>query len=271
MLKFLKTRKLSVVLLAVIVLLIFLHYVGILKPIENLAIRMLAPVQYRVYSLGSNFNGFYSNFVTSRNLFEENKRLEEELKELTIADVQLRTQFEEIKAMASQRDFLESSGFQAVIARVIGKNPEPSRQVIILNKGSKDGIKVDFPLITDEGIIVGKISQIKSNSAEAVLINDSASRIAALVQNENNSQGIVMGEHGLSLKLELISQNEAIKEGDIVVTSGLEPAIPKGLIIGKISQVLTEPNSFFQTASIRPLVKIDNLTVVSVLIGPEDD
>ena len=91
------------------------------------------------------------------------------------------------------------------------------------------------------------------------------------MENETKSQGVVIGEHGLSLKMELIGQNEVVKEGETVVTSGLEPTIPRGLVIGKISRVLAEPNSFFQTAFIQSLVKVDSLVVVSVLKSVNDD
>ena len=104
-----------------------------------------------------------------------------------------------------------------------------------------------------------------------LLIYDSYSRMAALIQNESQSKGIVMGEHGLSLKMELIPKNELIKENDIVVTSGLEQNIPQGLVIGKISRFLNEPNDFFQTAWLQSPIKVDNLIFVSVLISPAYD
>ncbi len=271
MFKFLRSARLSAILLAVVVLLIFLHYAGVVKPIENLVARMLAPIQQQVYLLGTKFNSLYSNIYIGRDLVAENKRLTDENKGLLINNSQLKTQLQEVKEEKLQQDFLASTGLQAITARVIGKNPQPSLQAIILNKGSRDGVKVDFPLITADGVIIGKISQVKTNSSEAILVNDSRSRIASLVQNENNSKGVVVGEHGLSLKIELIPQNEKVQVGDIVVTSGLEPTIPRGLVVGKINRVTSEPNSFFQTAWLQSLTSINDLITVSILITPDYD
>ncbi|MFA6254520.1 MAG: rod shape-determining protein MreC [Patescibacteria group bacterium] len=271
MFKFLRQSRLSLILLAVAVLLIFLHYSGVVRPIENLAIKVFSPVQSRVYSLGVKINNIYSNLSVNKDLAGENRRLNEEVNQLTVANSQLKTQLQEFQEFKVQQDFVASAGLGAIAAKVIGKNLEPNSQSIILNKGSDDGIRVDFPLITADGVIVGKISRVKASSAEAILINDSRSRIAVLVQNEANSQGVVVGEHGLSLRIELIPPNDLIKEDDMVVTSGLEPTIPRGLVVGKISRILSEPNSFFQTAAIRPQVKIDSLTVVTVLISPDYD
>jgi rod shape-determining protein MreC len=271
MFKFLKSSRPPLILLAVVVLLIFLHYIGLIKPIENLAVRILAPIQHRIYAWGADFNSLYASLSVSRDLVEVNKELEAEIESLTVANAQLKILLTESQALSDQTDFLTAAGFEAVQAKVIGKNPEPNLQAIILNKGLVDGIRVDLPLVVAEGIMVGKISKVKANSSEAILINDSRSRIAAMVQNETESKGVIVGEHSLSLKMELIPQNEEVKADDVVVTSGLEPTIPRGLVIGKISRVQTEPNSFWQTAWLQSLVKIDNLTIVSILTSPQYD
>ncbi len=267
MLKFLRTRPLALVLLAVTVLLIFLHLVGILKPVEGLVFRIFSPLQHRIYAWGSGFNNIYSSLTSRGNLVEENSRLQTQVATLAAANAQLKVKLEESGQLEVQRNFLESLGIKAIAARVIGKNPEANWQSIILDKGEKDGIKVGMPLIVGEGIMVGKIFSVNANNSQAILINDARSRVAAIIQTATNSQGVVVGEHGLSLKMELIPQNEVIREGDLVITSGLEPSITRGLVIGKISRIESESNNLFQTAYIQSLVKIDNLTVVSILIN----
>lgn len=271
MFKFLRSFRLSVTLLAVVALLIFLHYSSILKPVENLLIRIFSPLQMLVYSVGVKFNGFYTDLPEGQNLIEANRQLKDEVDRLIAENARLRILAEENKAISSLTDFLAQANMRGVTARVIGKNPEAKFQALILDKGSKDGIKVDMPLVIADGILVGKIIKVRSNSAEAILVNDPRSRLAAMVENETESKGVLIGEYGLSLRMELIPQNETVKENDVVVTSGLEPTIPRGLVVGKVTRVLTEPNNFFQTAWIRPLVKIDNLTVVLVLTSSVHD
>jgi len=265
MFKFFSKSRLSVTLLAVVILLIFLHYVGILRPIENVVIRILTPVQQRVYGVGVKINSFYSNFFINKELVNSYQDLELEIINLKVENSQLKTAIANYTDRSALEDYLTSTGFEGVTAKIIGKNPEPSRQAIILNRGSRNGVTVDSPLVTEAGIIVGKISTVKGNSSEAILVNDSGSRIAAVVQNETSSKGVVIGEHGLSLKMELLPQEDEIKVGDIIVSSGLEPSIPQGLIIGEVSQVLTEPNSLFQTARIKSLIQIDRITQVIIL------
>lgn len=271
MLKFLKSSRLAFTLLAVVVLLIFLHYIRLLVPIENLVIRIFSPIQHGVYSVGISINNFYDLLLAPDDSTEPDPKLEQELQRLLVENAQLKIQLEQSQAEAVQGDFLASLGFDAVVAKVIGRTPEPNFKSIILNKGSRDGIKVGLPLIIADGIIVGKINKVKANSSEAVLINDSRSRLAAEIQNETKTKGVVVGEHGLSLQMELIPQNEIISDGDVVLTSGVEPTIPRGLVIGQVSQVTTEANSLFQTVRLKSLVKINDLIVVSVLTSPNYD
>ncbi len=266
-----KIKKLSFILLAVLVLLIFLHHFGILQPIENLIVDVVSPIQQGTYFVGSKINNTYGNFSTKTDLIASNKDLEKEVKRLIVENSQLRMQIQEFEEMNLQAEFLDSQRFQAIIAKVIGRNPQPGRQAIILDKGSRHGIKKDMPVITANGIMVGKIIESFGNISHAVLVNDPHSQIAAMVENEHQSKGVVTGEHGIGLRMELILQNEIVNENDVVITSGLEFSIPKGLVIGKINRVLNEPNNFFQVALIQSLAKIDGLTMVSVLINRDYD
>jgi len=266
-----KNAKLSLLLLVVVVLLIFLHTVGILKPIENLAVRIFSPIQRGVYALGISINNLYLTVSGSNEPLRVHQEQEKEIQELIVANARLKVQLEESQDLLDQQYFLEDFQFKSISARVIGQNPEPVIQAIILDKGSRHGVAIDMPLITSEGIMVGKIFTVKANSSEAILINDSLSEISALIQNEAQTQGVVIGEHGLSLNMGLIPQNEEIVIDDIVVTAGIEPTIPRGLVIGKVSRVVSEPNNPFQTVRVRSLVRVDKLTVVSILIGPFND
>ena len=91
--------------------------------------------------------------------------------------------------------------------------------------------------------------------------------VAATVANSDQTTGIVRGERGLSLKMELIPQNEVISGGDVIITSGLETGTPRGLVIGTIDSVIKESRSPFQTAIIRSPVNFGNLDYVLVIIG----
>lgn len=269
--KFLRRTKLSVLLLAAVILLIFLHYISVLSFIEDRLIKLLSPINASIYSVGAKFNDLYSSRFNIGQIKSENEKMKESLAALSLENAELRLKIKENEEQASQCQFVSETKLDAIGARIIGKNPEPNMQSIIIDKGSNDGLVVGSPVISDKGVIVGKINAVKSMSAEAILINDSRSQIAALILNQSFSKGVVSGEHGLSLKMELVPLNETVKEGDIITTSGIEPLVPRGLVVGKVNRIVADPNTFFQTIYIQSLVKLDNLTVVSVIKGRKND
>jgi len=257
--------KLSFVLLAVVVLLIFLHYFNIISPVENLFIRIFSPVQNVVYSLGIKINGFYNPSDVKGDLTELNSELEQKVFDLTIENSQLKTLLFEKQELNQQLDFVATAGFEAVIAKVIGKNSQSEYQTLILNKGSRDGVKIGLSVIAGNGVIIGKVVEVGESSCQVLSINDNQSSLAATIQNQAMTKGVVSGDKGLSLKMDLIPQNEEIANGDVVVTSGLEPNIPRGLVIGTVEQVVNEPNDFFQQAFLRSAINSDDLVIVSIL------
>lgn len=253
------------ILLAVAVLLIFLHGVGILRPVENVVTFAFSPIQRWVYGVGTSINGAYLSIVNYRGTADENSKLREKVNSLAEENTQLRMLFADQQSLSLQQSFLTSLGYEYIAARVIGKNPESNFQALIIDRGSLDGINEGMPVVVGSGIMIGTISQVNNRTAEVIATSDSRSRIAALVENQQSSQGVVIGEHGLSLKMELISQSDEIANGTSVITSGLEVPIPRGLVLGEISRVESEPTSLFQTAYLKPFVKIDSVTVVSVI------
>lgn len=253
------------IILAVVLLLIFLHRVGVLSPIENIILTILSPIQRTVYGTGTYLNNSYQSVVTFRSEAKENTQLRERVRQLAEENAQLRVLFSDQQALALQERFLTEAGYHYIPTHIIGKNPEANFQAMIIDKGSRDGIAIGMPVVVGAGIMVGTIFHVNDYTAEVLMVNDSRSRIASVIENDQGSQGVVIGEHGLSLKMELIPQGDTVKPGNTVVTSGLELTIPRGLVLGEVSRVEVEPTSLFQIAYLKPFIKNDSLTVVSVI------
>lgn len=272
MFKFLPKSKLFLTLLAVLILLIFLHYLKILSPLEDWTLKVLPPIQGLVYNLGNKISNFYLLPKESKKDLEQKyKILEEKVKELTIENSKLKLLAEENKELKKQLNFLKDIPYKTIPARVISRSSEPNFYILILNRGSNDGIKEGMPVITSEGILVAVINKTKKNTSQALMLSDSHSQIAATIQNESQTIGIIKGVHELSIKMELIPKNEPVGPGDIIITSGLQENIPRGLIIGQVDRVITEPNNFFQTAFIKSLTSLSELNILAILIPSIDE
>ncbi len=137
---------------------------------------------------------------------------------------------------------------------------------IIIDRGESDGLEKGLVVIDDKGVVVGKIVATKGKIAQVLLTNNPECKLAAKILNDANTSGITEGELGLTISMGFIPQTNEIRVNDIVVTSGLEEAIPRGLVIGRVTAVARESNELWQRALLEPLSDPNSLIIVSVLL-----
>lgn len=167
--------------------------------------------------------------------------------------------------LRTQLSFLKNTAHH-VGATVIGRSLDPIGTTIVIDRGELDGITLNRPVIVGNGYFIGKIARVDAHTSVVRLISDYQSKTAATVDNRDKSLGIVEGGFGLTVRLNLIPQNEVIRPGDVVITSGLEPDLPRGLAIGTVEVVEKKPQEPFQQAIIKPSADLHSLTVVSVIL-----
>ncbi|MFH1536605.1 MAG: rod shape-determining protein MreC [Patescibacteria group bacterium] len=261
-----KDNIVRLILLGVVIgLLIFLHYVGVLSPVENLFARGFKYIQSPIYSLSTKIFKT-ENKSTIAELEEENKNLTNQIQELITENSKLNQRKDDEQKYEKQLEFLEKKDFISIGAKIIGKSSEGHSGIYLINQGKNQNIKEGYPVITENGILVGKVTTVDSDTSKIMLVTNNLSKIGAQVQNQDSSQGVISGQHGLTIKIDLIAKDEKLEKYDIVITSGLEENIPHGLIIGQIEEIENEESDLFQSAIISPLIDYKQQTIVSVII-----
>ncbi len=250
---------------AILALLIILHYLGWIAPLEKLIRSSTIPIIGQVHTLsvrvGDNYQ-FFKDRGTFLKAYEECSKNTGRLAK-TEADIKiLKIDNDELK---KQLYYLKKGEIGSVLAEVVGKELLGNEQTIIINRGAEDGIKVDQPAIVGEGILIGKVIKTEKDISIIRLINDNQSRVGAAILNQNRSIGVVEGGFGISLRMTLIPRDEVVLVGDQVVSSGLESNVPRGLLIGSVAVVENEAYKPFQQAVLTPSTDLNKLTVVSVL------
>lgn len=164
--------------------------------------------------------------------------------------------------------FEEQEKYPLTIARVIARIKENGSTFLIINRGTEQRIVVGMPAISG-GALIGKI--IKTNRATSVVAPLTAAGIKTAVTFPGNAAtaGIVEGELNVNLIARFIPKDIAVNLDNSVITSGLEERIPRGLLVGLIAKIDAAPQDLFQTAYVRPLIKIDALALVSIIGNPE--
>lgn len=248
-------------LLLIIAIVIALHFIGVSKPIEELAIRGLSPV-VKFLSLPAKKTSETIDFLTSvRNVRKENMELKIKLSEIEAGLTELEEIKYENQILREELGFNERRDLNLEPAFIIGFDATNYSQSIIINKGKEEGIELNDPVIASQGILVGQVTEVYDRTAKVLLVIDSRSSIPAIVQDDRAS-GVVKGQHGIGLVMETISQDEEIKIGERVITSGIEGEFPKGLLIGEISNIKKVSNELFQEAELKTLINYSELEMV---------
>ncbi len=167
--------------------------------------------------------------------------------------------------------FNKNKYYHHVGAEVIGENIDPVGSTLIIDRGSDSGINPGNPVIVGDGIMIGKVLRVNEQTSLVRLLNDSQSRVAAMVMNGEKSIGLVEGGFGISIRMNFIPQNEKLNLGDLIVTSGLEQGILKGLLLGKVEVIEKEAYQPFQKAILSPLVDFSKIDLVSVIVYEDNN
>ncbi len=184
--------------------------------------------------------------------------------------ITLRAQVREVEALRQENqrlremlDFKDThSEFKLIGASIIGKDPSNIFSVFIIDKGFSSGIEKNMPVVTNRGL-VGHVMETGRNWAKILPISDQRSSVSIIV-NRTRDAGIMRGTEASGLEAQ-ISPEAAVVEGDEVITSGMGGIYPKGLLIGKISNIKSDSNLLLKNIKIEPAVNFEKLEEVFIV------
>lgn len=136
-------------------------------------------------------------------------------------------------------------------------------RTIAINKGTRDGIAIGMPVVTQLGL-AGRVVDVSASAARVLLINDTSSAISGRLQTTRD-EGSIIGQANGDLLMEFIPLTATVQEGDIVITSGLGGNLPADIVIGQVTSVRQREFELFQSAVIRSLNNFDILEMVLVI------
>lgn len=207
--------------------------------------------------------GFFAwagDLGTSRSQLEQlraqNERLRARLAELEEA----RLENERLKGLV---DFTETAKLESVGARVIGRPTNSWEGVISIDRGSDDGVSNGMPVVGPLGLL-GQTVAVAPGSAKVRLITDQRSGVAAMVQR-TRAPGIVRGSIEGALSLDFVGNNQKVRVGDVVITSGIGGVYPKGIVIGEVVSAKKDSAGLYQKIELEPASDLTGLEEVLVL------
>lgn len=238
---------------------------GILNPVSSIFQGIFSPVQKLTFTTFSNITNLSQNSELS-NLKSQNRILTQKIVDQTKLQQDnkaLRDQFATQNPKSSNLLGAEVIGAPAFIPQV--SYPE----VLVINKGKNDEIKVGQAVVFQNNLI-GKIESASDSTSTVILITNSSYSFTAKTLSQN-SQGVVKGQGAGSMIFDNVLLSEDLKKDDIVLTKGdLKEngvGLPPDLIVGKIKQVSKNPSDLFQKGEIQSYLDFTKLNKVFVVVG----
>jgi rod shape-determining protein MreC len=193
---------------------------------------------------------------------EENTRLKAELKRLLEEQQKYQEVLLENRRLRELLSLKEKEHGYVTAARIIARGADQWAKTFVLDKGLSDGVTKDMTAITPKGL-VGKISGVSNSYSSLLLLTDLNFSTAVRLQ-ESRREGIISGTGLRKCQLKYIPNEEEVKVGDIVITSGLDSLFPQGIPVGYISRIDKKGSGLFQNIEVTPLE--DNAEIEEVAI-----
>ncbi|MDD2766552.1 MAG: rod shape-determining protein MreC [Candidatus Moranbacteria bacterium] len=236
----------------------------IFAPVQSVVMTVIYPVQKVFSVMAFEFSALYTFFGSIGELKDENIRLEKERLSLVVENAQYADVQRENDELRKEIGLLPREKFDLRAATVIGRDVSGMGNWISIDKGANTGMKEGMSVIVDKGIFVGRIVEVFPASARVMLLSNGESLISG-VSVESEAKGIVKGEYGLGLILDMVLQKDTIKVGDTIITSGLGGDVPRGLVIGTLQNIHLSSDKLFQKATIVPPLRFDQMRYVFVI------
>lgn len=241
--------------------------------IESGAGAALNPIQKVFYKIGDSVKGTVDFAVNFSKVKKENDELRGKNDEYENMEIEYNSLKEENEKLRDMVDFKEQfSDYDYLGTNVIGKVGNSFLDGYQIDKGSNYGVEVGMVVTTSKGL-VGQITSVSSNSAIVQSLANENISVAAKVQSTNEITGVVKGyknsRNKLLAKVYHLPIDSEVKEGDVILTSGLGKVYPKDLKIGKVVSIDEDKGKVMKIATIEPYVDFNKLEEMFIVI-PKD-
>ena len=224
----------------------------------------LYPIQYLINLPNNLQKSFYANFLNREEIISQNQRLKEE-------NLNLKSQMQQIYRLESENkrlyeliDSKPKTENTYLFADIVSTSKILNKHQILINRGSRDGVKLGSSIVNAEGI-VGHVIRDQIFASEVLLISDLEHAIPVeIVRTGLRSIAIGTGEFN-KLRINTLPTNSNLQKDDIIITSGLGDRYPEGFPVGTITEISREVGNPFLEIEILPFANLKTINEVWVI------
>ena len=249
------TQRHGVVAFAFFLVLGILMHASSTKVRESIVESALSTVFYPVQLLASSVNNFKSLQAENEHLKEENARLRQETYHASEG-------LQELARLHTLVRFDDKWDFPIVTSRVVGHNPGRFLTTLVINRGTRHGVKDNMPVFSMKGL-VGKISKAMLAHSRVQLLVDPNLKLSVL-ERRTRVVGFLESMDGRLLTA-MIPSHAGVAEGDTLITSGLGGIFPKGIPVGTVRAVRKADLDVMSLMDVEPFQEFSTLEEVFVM------
>lgn len=233
----------------------------ILSPIKNYTFTIFSPITSGFYQSTLSTKSFFHSLFSIDHLLNENNQLKIQLIDLKSDNIKSKEIQHENDVLKEELKFVQSTKLQLISANIIAKSPSGYVDSVVINKGSKDGIKEDRAVVS-QGFLIGRTKNVAKNTAEVVLITSNSSKIPGFLQDSRGTGLIQGGLKGLIIDDIQLDINP--KKNEAVLSSDIGNILPRGIPIGHIKDINTSQTDISHSATIDSPISFSHLEMVFV-------
>lgn len=239
------------------------RYIGETRTLfERTVMTVFSPVPKAVNWIGGMAEDMYHGYIDMRRAVNENLDLRRKVASLTTENVRLRQTDSDLRRLRNLLGYSQQFNMETSLAHVIMIDMSGRFKAIILDQGSAHGVEVNDAVVNASGLI-GRVVLTTRDMAKVQLVTDSNSAAGALLERTRR-QGVVRGDGSTLLELHDIPTLADVREGDRVLTAGIDGIYPKGIPVGTVIRAEQGPH-LFKNIEVRPAVDFRTIEEVIVL------
>jgi rod shape-determining protein MreC len=228
------------------------------------------PVHYVAAVPGRVIDGVSDLLAGERALREANSRLRAANEELRVKLLQFEALEQENARLRNMLGSAQRVAEQTISAEILEASPEPFSRHILLARGERHGVRPGQPVIDAHGIM-GQITQVAPYTSRATLITDAGHAIPVLV-NRSGLRALAFGTGDAeTLKVPYLTAGADIREGDLLVSSGMGGSFPPDYPVARVTRIVNDPNEAFLDIRAKPTAQLNHgkqVMVIHRLSGP---
>lgn len=237
--------------------------------IRRWAIGLISPPEEALHGAGSGIRGLWANYLDLRHVRRQNRDLRAQVSRMQLEQAALLEDARQGQRLQQLLAFREHYIYSTLPAQVIGTSGTDQSRVLYIDKGSKDGLHPDMPVITPDGI-VGKLKDVFPHTAQVLEISDQTSGAGVLLET-TRLRGVLRGNAFGQPQIVNLLPDERVRPGEKVITSGGDQIFPRGLPVGVVDHVVEDPqNPPYVDVIVKPAANLGRLEEVLIITKMAD-